>query len=455
MKFIRYEDISVKALLGNPKNPRKDLGDLSELTESIRNNGIYQELTVVPHGQNNVSGQWIDAYMVIIGHRRLAAAKAAGLEKVPCKVVEMSEREMQTTMLTENVQRSDLTPLEEAEGIQMCLDLGVPESEIVEKAGMSKNKIRTRKILLKYNRSFVDDSFRKGMTLQDYIDAEKIRDEKTRNKLILNYGGTKDFQYKLETELNKQKAEHVKQMVLEKISPYAEHIPKDVNEWNLDFVAYFAIPGTTADEVNQKIEEKLPVLQSGKKIYYTVTSYGIYLKKEPDPKAAPQKSLEQKQIEESERQLEADMDIALKCRIKFMKDLKGYLPQNQHEAKKHSIVYIVNRLANYWTGIRVPASIAEEFFGTKDASNAEEVIGKLYDQRPVYAVIFLEWILRETTLQRYGRTIWNFNAEYKAEKAAPAKELYAFLEQYNYTISTVERQLIDGTHPSYRKPEAE
>ena len=73
--------ISVSDIVPHPENPRKDVGDVTELADSIKANGIMQNLTVVPHEEDGRH-----CYRVIIGHRRLAAAKAAGLEEVPCVV---------------------------------------------------------------------------------------------------------------------------------------------------------------------------------------------------------------------------------------------------------------------------------------------------------------------------------------------------------------------------------
>lgn len=117
--------IPVSKLYPHPDNPRKDLGDLTELAESIKANGVLQNLTVVPNMVvGEISGDvWQRGYKVIIGHRRLAAAKLAGLKELPCVVVEMTEREQMSTMLTENMQRSDLTVYEQAQGFQMMLDM--------------------------------------------------------------------------------------------------------------------------------------------------------------------------------------------------------------------------------------------------------------------------------------------------------------------------------------------
>ena len=136
------EMISIDRLYPHPQNPRRDVGDISELTESIRANGVFQNLTVIEGGAGVPKGA--EGYTVIIGHRRLAAAKAAGLTELPCSVVEMDEREQVATMLLENMQRSDLTVYEQAQGFQMMLDLGETEQSIAEKTGFSKATVRHR-----------------------------------------------------------------------------------------------------------------------------------------------------------------------------------------------------------------------------------------------------------------------------------------------------------------------
>ena len=102
----KIEYISIKSLFPHPKNPRKNVGDVTELAESIKKNGVLQNLTVVPDKKDGT-------YTVIIGHRRLAAAKLAELDFVPCVVTHMTDEEQFHTMLTENMQRIDLTPMEQ------------------------------------------------------------------------------------------------------------------------------------------------------------------------------------------------------------------------------------------------------------------------------------------------------------------------------------------------------
>ena len=81
MKLI---EIGLKKSKKIPRIRRADLGDLTELAESIKKNGVMQNLTVVEDG---------DGHMAVIGHRRLAAAKLAGLKTVPCQVEDLTPKE--------------------------------------------------------------------------------------------------------------------------------------------------------------------------------------------------------------------------------------------------------------------------------------------------------------------------------------------------------------------------
>ena len=130
--------LPVDSLHPHPDNPRKDLGDLTELADSIRANGIFQNLTVIPVDDN------FEQFTVVIGHRRLAAAKLAGLMEVPCVIAQMTVKEQMQTMLLENMQRAELTVYEQAQGFQMMLDLGSTVEEVAEKSGFSVATVRRR-----------------------------------------------------------------------------------------------------------------------------------------------------------------------------------------------------------------------------------------------------------------------------------------------------------------------
>lgn len=137
---INIIDINVTNLIPNPNNPRRDVGDVTELANSIREQGLQQALVVTPDHEEH--GERL--FRVVIGHRRLAACKLVGIERVPCVVRELDAKTERELMLVENCQRSDLTPLEEADGYQGLLDLGANVGELASKTGRSESFVRGR-----------------------------------------------------------------------------------------------------------------------------------------------------------------------------------------------------------------------------------------------------------------------------------------------------------------------
>ena len=171
------QNIDIKKLWPHPDNPRKDLGDLSELAESIKVNGILQNLTVVPWfskftgvGCDDLKKQEEMGYTVVIGHRRLAAAKLAGLTEIPCVISDMKLRDQVATMLLENMQRADLTIYEQAQGFQMMLDLGDTVKDIAEQTGFSSATVKRRVKLLELDPEKFKGSAERNVTLMDYAE---------------------------------------------------------------------------------------------------------------------------------------------------------------------------------------------------------------------------------------------------------------------------------------------
>ena len=103
--------IPVDKIRPNPDQPRKFLGDLRELTESIQEKGVLEPLLVrfIPRD---------DCYYIISGERRYHASRAAGLREIPCIEKIADDAETLELGLIENLQRKDLTPFEEADGLQ-------------------------------------------------------------------------------------------------------------------------------------------------------------------------------------------------------------------------------------------------------------------------------------------------------------------------------------------------
>ena len=176
--------IRTGALFPHPENPRKDLGDLTELTESIRKHGVMQNLTVYPF--ETVYGA--TRYRVLIGHRRLAAAKEAGIQELPCRVIDKPDRKTQLTiMLEENMQRNDLTLVEQAESFQLMLDLGGSVKDIVEKTGFSESTVYHRLNIAKLDKKALTKAMQHEdfqLSLSDFYALEAIEDVKERNRIL-------------------------------------------------------------------------------------------------------------------------------------------------------------------------------------------------------------------------------------------------------------------------------
>ena len=118
-----------------PDNPRKNIGDVTDLAASIKANGLLSPLSVVPNGSR---------FRVIAGHRRLMACKQAGTGAVPCFVLDLDPLQQLEAMITENCQREQLTALEEADAIQGMLDLGATTASVAHRLGRSADYVRDR-----------------------------------------------------------------------------------------------------------------------------------------------------------------------------------------------------------------------------------------------------------------------------------------------------------------------
>lgn len=119
----------------NPQQPRKEFGakELEELTDSVRRNGVLQPILLRPHE---------GGYQVVAGERRYQAAKAAGLETIPAVVRDIDDTMVLQLALIENLQRSDLNPMEEAFGFQTLMrENGLTQAQIAEAVSKSRSAI--------------------------------------------------------------------------------------------------------------------------------------------------------------------------------------------------------------------------------------------------------------------------------------------------------------------------
>ena len=182
---IVYIDVG----LIDPAPWNRNIGDVSELAASIKAEGVHTPLTVCPHVQG-LEGR----YTAVAGNRRRAAAEKAGLEQIPCIVRPLSEVQSLTMMLSENVQRKAMTPVEEANAMQQLM-LQLPEgtaAAVSRATGISKTTVGRRLKLAQLPGEALAQAEARGGTLADYEKIVSLTDRDEQAK-VLQAVGTKDF----------------------------------------------------------------------------------------------------------------------------------------------------------------------------------------------------------------------------------------------------------------------
>ncbi len=136
--------LPINEIVPNKDQPRKtfDQGALQELADSITQHGVLQPLLVRPLPTGG--------YQLVAGERRWRASKMAGLKEVPVVIKELSDVETMEIAIIENLQREDLNPIEEAEGLQALIDrCGFTQEDIAVSVGKSRSAIANSLRLLK------------------------------------------------------------------------------------------------------------------------------------------------------------------------------------------------------------------------------------------------------------------------------------------------------------------
>lgn len=170
-RYIQIEDIET-----NPDQPRTNVGDLSELKDSITARGVLEPLLVRP-----VAG---GRYRIIAGERRFRAAMEAGLAEVPCIELDVSDSDVLEIALIENLHRKDLHPFEEAEGYAGLAERhGYTQQQIAVAIGKSRVSVTESMSLLDIPEELRDECRRADIGAKSLLleiarlkDPEKMRD---------------------------------------------------------------------------------------------------------------------------------------------------------------------------------------------------------------------------------------------------------------------------------------
>lgn len=441
--------LPVSELYPHPENPRKDLGDLSELAASIKENGILQNLTVVKgHGGKE------DGYTVIIGHRRRAAAIEAGLETVPCIIVELTEKEQIQRMMQENMQRTNLKVYEEANGMQMLLDFGDSIEDISKKTGFSQTTIRRRTKLMELNQKKLKEAVdTRQISLTDLNELSKIEDVKARNKLLADIG-TRDFNYKLNGELRKQavnKNMNDVEAFIKKIE--AKQIPaekkysgqyEDIGGWNNYDIENW-----------EESKNKIPKL-TGEIFYDIETGSGklkLYRKaqKEKKQKKTPEEIERNRKIKGAWDYLDEQAKILYAMRKDFIEKLSVTAKNKCGVLRGAIIAGIYSTLAYNQLDVAETTKLLglEDQYDKERLSKSLDALNKM-DNKKMARLIWNMFGDNEKLLPT-GTTFRKAWPEYT--KSHKAIYLYDWLKSIGYVMSEAEEKLIYGKDDIYVDPD--
>src|SRR5690554_2879311 len=164
-------DLGLEEVKANPNQPRKTFDDetLNELSNSIKEHGVFQPI-IVKHAN--------DGYIIVSGERRYRAAGLAGLERIPAVVRNYSSSKMAEISLVENLQREDLSPIEEAKAYEVIIkDLNITQNELANKIGKSRSYVTNIIGLLKLPDKVQQLLLEKKITMGHARTLSKLKDE--------------------------------------------------------------------------------------------------------------------------------------------------------------------------------------------------------------------------------------------------------------------------------------
>lgn len=442
--------ISVDKLEPHPDNPRKELGDLTELADSIKAKGVMQNLTVVPFkSRTNPNFNGAGRYTVIIGHRRLGAAKLAGLTELPCVITEMSEQEQVATMLLENMQRSDLTAYEQAQGFQMMIDFGDSVDGISEKTGFSKSTVRRRLKMAELNQDTLKKVSDRQLSLMDFDRLNEIKNIKIRNKVLLSIG-TNNFESELNKAISAQKKETQRTKWLNAL---ADKGIKEIPESELWAAKYASVDQYRIDISDPIVLDS--IIEDGVNYYYGIAySDWVYIKKDKvitaeDEAAEAEKERIDAEWRAQREALEEASARAFECRKRFIKATSNATAKNHI---KEIVSYAVRRA---WTPNRYGGydrNLYAELMGIEIPAGSlrYDIVQSQTENCPEYALL------------AHAYATWNDSGtdnyyDYQCMHCNNINldTLYNFLEELGYEMSDEEIALRDGTSDLFAEPESE
>ena len=451
------KQIGLNEIHPHPQNPRRDLGDVSELTESIKKNGIMQNLTVIPGHWDEKGKHHEEGYTLLIGHRRYKASMAAGIDSVPCRIITgMDEREQLSTMLEENMQRADLTVWEQAQGFQMMLDLGDTEDDLAEKTGFSKQTIKHRLQIAKLDSKLLkkkedDKSFQ--LTLSDLYELEKIKDIKKRNEVLKSVSNSRDLAWRAKTAAREEKRDENYEVFesLCKAAGIKEAPEKTKNErWGDKWEIVFEVDL----EANKKIELPKKIDKEKKEALLYVRWYGnstgsiikLAAKKE---KKKTKYEIEQEKKAQAQKEVKSRLKALMKKKDVFIKEIiEGKIEGiKETEEDLREIFDCITDLETWVSNHQLLAYLSGKDF----YKCTEEEINAAREKAKNLKLIEKMLILMANTMDERKDRVIGWRGNFEKAPANALMECFKVLEKWGWSFTEDEEALLNGECDLYVK----
>ena len=445
----------------HPDNPRKDLGDLSELRNSILEHGIMQNLTVVPDGKG---------YKILIGHRRFAASE--GIEDLlPCVISEgLSDREQLGIMLVENMQRSDLTYIEQAHGFQMMMDLGETVDTISEKTGFSKATVKHRLAINELDPKAIkeaEECFQ--LTIADYMALEKVKDIKKRNEILTGAGNSRDLQVEVEEYVTDQiRQEHfdyykkffeaagwTDETENDKWFYYKDGYKENGSKFNR-----FDISQQHVRLTEEQIKNEMDKIKG--EVHFSFTYHTIFVRTYKEPKGKKNEAEEEKKrkalesrcrknrsaLKEIRTQIcDAYMDFILNTDFKFKDDKE----ENKMFDSLLGLCICCDGLSItlHWIDentYSIYDKLSNKNYNKRD-SKENPILKEFCNYTPFWQVLINVWFNLASSYGDFMDSFWSV----KTDILEAHKEFIDFLKPMGFHIKEEWKPVIDGTSELYKK----
>ena len=474
------EMIPVEQLHHHPENPRLDLGDLTELAESIRANGVMQNLTVV-RGHRMSKGEWVaaaraegadkasaeasydpesaevsDGYTVVIGNRRMEAAKMDGLAEVPCVVSDMDHRTQISTMLMENMQRADLTVYEQAQGFQMMMDLGFTPKEIGEKTGFGETTVRRRLKMAELDGKILQNAVGKQITMDDLDRLAKIDSVKQRNALLKKYGENNyswDVTRAIQVQDSAKRKKAARQMLQD------AQIRQLPDKDRYSYGKYRELYGDKCRLYEWDGKKNfIPKVKEGTLFYIEDdTSISFYLQ-EPKKKNEAQEKKTQAEVEKEKqialawKTVDRIAETSMDMRSEFAQGLT-VKPSNAMQMLRWAIIGAMSDMIdhnyNNYTGLKELFELDGAYKWDQVDALEKAIMEMSQSEWPLMILgLFDGWSKERKDAEKFTNS---YRKDFpKWQRNTRLEQCYKWLTEFGYQMSDEEIQMMSGTHPVFQ-----